>query len=52
MVFSNVWLVEIRAAIAAGMEAVVVDRPGNAALTEKDREELIIVESLSEVELI
>jgi len=42
---------EIRAANAAGMEALVVDRPGNVPLSEADRQELIVVESLTEVDL-
>jgi len=42
---------EVRAAIEAGMASFVVDRPGNAPLAETDREELIIVESLEQVEL-
>jgi enolase-phosphatase E1 len=42
---------EIRAAEAAGMEAVVVDRPGNAPLSEGDRAELRVVRSLDEIEM-
>ncbi|KAF2397207.1 2,3-diketo-5-methylthio-1-phosphopentane phosphatase [Trichodelitschia bisporula] len=41
---------EIRAALEAGMQALVVDRPGNAPLTEADRQELSIINSLDEVE--
>jgi enolase-phosphatase E1 len=43
--------VEVRAAIKAGMKSIVVDRPGNAPLSEEDRTELRVVESLSEIEL-
>jgi methionine salvage enolase-phosphatase E1 len=50
----SIWLtsvVEVRAANAAGMRALVVDRPGNVPLSEADRRELIVVENLSEVKL-
>lgn len=42
---------EIRAAKQAGMYAIVVDRPGNAPLSEEDRTELQVVESLDQVGL-
>lgn len=42
---------EVRAAIRAGMHAVVVDRPGNAPLSEQDRHELKVIASLDQVEL-
>jgi len=40
---------EVRAAIEAGMSSFVVDRPGNAPLTEEDRKELVVVTSLEEI---
>lgn len=40
---------EIEAAAQAGMRAVVVDRPGNAPLSDEDREKLEVVESLEDV---
>ncbi len=42
---------EVRAAIVAGMRAVVVNRPGNAPLSEDDKEEFEIVESFEQLEL-
>jgi len=43
--------IEIRAALDASMKAIVVDRPGNAPLSEEDRTQLKIVSSLDEIEL-
>ena len=42
---------EISAAIEAGMQAVVVDRPGNAPLSEADRKGLTIVDSFEQLDL-
>ncbi|OAP56012.1 2,3-diketo-5-methylthio-1-phosphopentane phosphatase [Fonsecaea erecta] len=42
---------EVRAAIKAGMKAAVVDRPGNAPLSDEEREEFDVVESFEEIEL-
>jgi enolase-phosphatase E1 len=42
---------EIRAAKQAGMHAIVVDRPGNATLSEGDRDELEVIESLEQIQL-
>jgi|SRR5215469_3058985 len=42
---------EIRAALDASMKAIVVDRPGNAPLSEEDRTQLKVVSSLDEIEL-
>ena len=40
---------EAEAAQQAGVYAVVVDRPGNAALTTEDRERFAVVTSLCEL---
>ncbi|KIV98992.1 2,3-diketo-5-methylthio-1-phosphopentane phosphatase [Verruconis gallopava] len=42
---------EIAAAKEAGLHAILVDRPGNAALSEEDRRNFDVVESLDMVEL-
>lgn len=42
---------EVRAAREAGMRALLVDRPGNAPVSEVDRRELDSVQSLREVEV-
>jgi len=42
---------EIRAAMSAAMKAFVVDRPGNAPLTAKDREELVVVTNFEQIDL-
>jgi len=42
---------EVRAARGAGMRALLVDRPGNAAVGEVDRRELGAVDSLAEIEI-
>jgi enolase-phosphatase E1 len=42
---------EVDAAIAAGMRSKLVDRPGNAPLSDADRDRLEVVESLEEVDL-
>jgi methionine salvage enolase-phosphatase E1 len=42
--------VEVRAALQAGLQSLVVDRPGNAPLTEEDRKELTIITSFDEIE--
>jgi len=42
---------EVRAALGANMKAVVVDRPGNAPLSEDDRQDLDIIESFEHLEL-
>ncbi|EXJ65507.1 2,3-diketo-5-methylthio-1-phosphopentane phosphatase [Cladophialophora yegresii CBS 114405] len=42
---------EVRAARDANFHAVVVDRPGNAPLSNADREELQVVESFGQLEL-
>lgn len=41
---------EIRAAKDAGMKAIVVERPGNAPLSDRDRAQLDVVQSLEEIE--
>ena len=51
MLFLSDNVKEVRAAIEAGMQAVVVDRPGNAPLSEDDQEEFEIVESFEQLEL-
>ncbi|KIW82920.1 2,3-diketo-5-methylthio-1-phosphopentane phosphatase [Fonsecaea pedrosoi CBS 271.37] len=42
---------EVRAAIQAGMKAAVVDRPGNAPLSDTERDEFEVVESFEQIEL-
>jgi enolase-phosphatase E1 len=42
---------EVRAAKLAGMQSLVVDRPGNAPLTEQDRTELTVITNFVEIEL-
>ena len=42
---------EVQAATEAGMKAIVVDRPGNAPLTEEDKKTYKIVESLHDISL-
>lgn len=42
---------EIRAALEAGLRAVLVQRPGNADLSDRDREELDVVYSFDQLEL-
>lgn len=42
--------VEVRAAKDASMKAIVVDRPGNAPLSDQDRAQLKVAESLDEIE--
>lgn len=42
---------EVRAALAAGMKSVVVERHGNAPLSDKDRAELQVVTSFEELDL-
>ncbi len=47
---SNLWLhQEINAAKKAGLQAVVVDRPGNDPLSDKDRTSNIVVKSFSDI---
>lgn len=43
---------EVDAAIAAGMQSTLVDRPGNAVLPDADRERLEVVEALHDVNMI
>lgn len=42
---------EVQAALAAGMKSVVVDRPGNAPLSESDKGKYKIIEALNEISL-
>lgn len=42
---------EVQAAIEAGMKSIVVDRPGNAPLTEEDHKTYKVVESLHSISL-
>ncbi|KAG8626066.1 hypothetical protein KVT40_006467 [Elsinoe batatas] len=42
---------EVAAALEAGMKAVVVDRPGNAPLTQEDQEKFEVITSLEEVDV-
>ena len=41
---------EVDAAVLAGMQYLLVDRPGNAPLSDADRSRLAVVESLEEVD--
>jgi len=41
---------EVRAALKAGLQSLVVDRPGNAPLTKEDRKELSIITSFDQLE--
>jgi enolase-phosphatase E1 len=42
---------EVKAAIEAGMQSIVVDRPGNAPLSEEDKSEYKVVSVLNEISL-
>lgn len=42
---------EVDAATSAGMLSMAVDRPGNAPLSDEDKERLAIVKSLEEIEI-
>ena len=42
---------EVDAAIGAGMKSLLVDRPGNAVVSDADRKRLDIVTSLDQIEL-
>lgn len=42
---------EVKAAIEAGMQSIVVDRPGNAPLSEEDKTKYQVVETLNEISL-
>lgn len=42
---------EVQAAIKAGMQSVVVDRPGNAPLSEEDKAKYQVIETLNEISL-
>jgi enolase-phosphatase E1 len=42
---------EVDAAIEAGMQSILVDRPGNAPVSDADRSRLHVVASLDEIKL-
>lgn len=42
---------EVEAAIEAGMASTIVDRPGNAPLSDEDKARFQVVQSLGEVSL-
>lgn len=42
---------EVEAAIAAGMKSLVVDRPGNAVLSEDDKERFEVVDTFEKISL-
>jgi len=42
---------EVRAALAAGMKSLVVDRPGNTPLEEDDKRELYIITNFKDIEI-
>lgn len=50
-VFFSDNVAEVRAALAAGLRAFVVDKPGNAPLSEGDREELTVIKSLTDAQV-
>ena len=43
---------EVEAALAAGMKSLVVDRPGNAALSTEDRDRFIVVDSFEKITIL
>ncbi|EGP90004.1 uncharacterized protein MYCGRDRAFT_36370, partial [Zymoseptoria tritici IPO323] len=51
MLFLSDNVKEVDAAIEAGMQSILVDRPGNAAVSEADRSRLQVVTSLDEIEI-
>jgi enolase-phosphatase E1 len=42
---------EVEAAIAAGMKSLVVDRPGNAVLSEEDKKRFEVVDTFEKISL-
>ena len=42
---------EVEAAIAAGMKSLVVDRPGNAVLSEDDKKRFEVVDTFEKISL-
>lgn len=51
MLFLSDNVKEVDAAAAANMQALMVDRPGNAPILEADRARLTVVQSLDEISL-
>ena len=51
MLFLSDNVIEIDAAVAAGMKAFVVDRLGNAPLSKLDKDRLSIVSSVDQINL-
>jgi len=49
---NNCYFPEIKAAIEANMQALLVDRPGNAPLSEADLQAFTMIKSLDEVNLV
>jgi enolase-phosphatase E1 len=43
---------EVEAAISAGMKSLVVDRPGNAVLTEEDKKRFEVVDTFEKISLV
>ena len=43
---------EVEAAIAAGMKSLVVDRPGNAVLSEEDKKRFEVVDTFEKISLV
>lgn len=43
---------EVEAAIAAGMKSLVVDRPGNAVVSEEDKERFGMVDTFEKISLV
>lgn len=51
MLFLSDNVQEVDAALAAGMQSILVDRPGNAPLSEEDKSRLSVVETLDDIKL-
>ena len=43
---------EVEAALAAGMKSLVVDRPGNAVLSEEDKKRFEVVDTFEKISLV
>lgn len=43
---------EVEAAIAAGMKSLVVDRPGNAVVSEEDKKRFGMVDTFEKISLV
>lgn len=43
---------EVEAALAAGMKSLVVDRPGNAVLSEEDKKRFEVIDTFEKISLV